>query len=62
MRTGKIKLFEGKSKKNGKPYTCLELSVGTWTTLYFPQSKFEMDYIKKHLTEDQDDKLDLNED
>lgn len=62
MRTGKIKLFEGKSKKTGEKFTALELSVGDWTALYFPQSRFEMNYIEKTLRQEIDNELDLESD
>lgn len=49
-RTGQITLREGTSKA-GKPYRALNLTIGTWTKLYFVDSQFEMDYIEKYLKE-----------
>lgn len=49
-RTGTITLYEGVSKANNKPFTALKLTVGEWDQLYFVNSKFELDYIKKCLT------------
>lgn len=61
--TGKITIYEGKSKKDDKPYSALMLTVGEWSSLHFVQSKFEMDYIKKQLNaKSDDDLLDLSED
>ena len=50
-RTGKITLYEGVGKTSKKPFKALKLEVGTWSKLYFLDSRFEMDYIEKHLTE-----------
>lgn len=63
-KKGTIELYEGLSKKDKKPFTALTLKVGTWSVLYFPQSKFEMDYIKDQLTEKQRvmGSIDLNDD
>lgn len=44
-----IDLYHGKSKKTGKPFTCLKLNIGKWNTLVFPRSIFELDYIKQIL-------------
>lgn len=58
QRKGTVTLFEGKSKKDGKPYKALLVKVGEWDTLYFVNSKFEMKYLEEYLTEDsEDDKL-----
>lgn len=48
-KSGTITLYEGKGKESGKPFTALMLTVGEWTKLYFVDSRFEMDYIKKYL-------------
>lgn len=55
MREGTIKLYEGKSKKSGKPFTALQLVIGDWTKLYFVDSKFEMEYIRKYLKDEPKD-------
>lgn len=65
-RAGKITLKTGKGKESGKPWAGLLLEVGTWSELYFPKSKFEMEYLEKYLSgtdESKDDgKIDLNDD
>lgn len=43
---GTIYITEGIGKNSNKPYTALILEAGTWSKLYFPESRFEMDYIK----------------
>lgn len=50
-RKGEITLYEGVGKASKKPFTALKLTVGTWSKLYFVDSQFEMDYIKKYLSE-----------
>lgn len=50
-REGKITLYEGTGKASGKPFTALKLEVGDWSKLYFPESRYEMDAIKKMLSE-----------
>lgn len=38
------------SKKDPeKTWTALFIKVGEWSTLVFPKSRFEMDYIQKQL-------------
>jgi len=49
-RTGTITLYEGIGKTSNKPFKALKLEVGTWTKLYFLDSRFEMDYIEQFLT------------
>lgn len=55
MREGIIKLYEGKGKKSGKSFTALQLVIGDWTKLYFVDSKFEMEYIRKYLKDEPKD-------
>lgn len=46
-----IEIIEGESKKNkGQKWRAIRLSIGDWSTLVFPRSKFEMEYIER-LTE-----------
>lgn len=42
-----VEIYEAVSKKTNKPYRALKLSVGEWSTLIFPQSKFEWEHIEK---------------
>lgn len=44
-----INPFSGKSSKTGKEYHCFKLEIGDWSTLIFPRSKFERDYIESVL-------------
>ena len=44
-----IEIYNGKAKETGNPFTALKITIGTWSTLYFPKTKFEMDYIKKYI-------------
>lgn len=41
-----IEIIKGESKKTGKQYEAISLKIGDWSSLVFPRSKFEMDYIK----------------
>lgn len=50
-KQGTITLHEGTSSKTGKTFVALQLTVGKWTELYFPKTRFEMDYIKSFLSE-----------
>lgn len=50
-RKGTITLYKGVGKTSGKPFTALKLEVGSWNTLYFPTSRFEMEHIEKYLEE-----------
>lgn len=43
-----LKIHKGVSKKTGKEYEALQLTIGEYKTLIFP-SPFEMMYIKKRL-------------
>lgn len=45
IQTGKVK--EGKNK--GQDWYGVRIEIGSWSTLVFPKSKFEMDYIKDQL-------------
>lgn len=47
-----LSLYQGKSKKTNKAFECLKLDIGEWSTLVFPKSKFELEYIKKQLEEE----------
>ena len=47
-----VELVKGQSKKTGKDYEAIKLSIGAWNTLVFPRSPFELNYIKKVLKED----------
>ncbi len=40
-----IEHVTGKSKKTGKEYNAVKLSIGDWSTLVFPRSSFEAKYI-----------------
>lgn len=42
-----VDIVKGKSKKTGKEYEAIKLSIGEWSSLVFPRSAFEMNYIKK---------------
>jgi len=44
-----IEIFEGTSKKSGKPYTAISIKVGKWSTLVFAKSSFELDYLREVL-------------
>lgn len=44
-----LSIYKGKSKKSGKEFECLKLTIGEWSQLVFPASKFEMRYIKEEL-------------
>lgn len=41
-----VSIITGKSKKSGREYEAVQLTVGKWKGLVFPRSTFEMDYIK----------------
>ena len=49
-----IEIFEGKSKKDDKPYTAIRVVIGTWSQLIFAKTKFELDYIKHVLEQNKD--------
>lgn len=48
MKKLEINLHNGISKE-GKPYRCVQVVIGDWSTLIFPNTKFEMDYIEKYI-------------
>lgn len=54
-RTGTITLKKGIGKDSGKPYRALVLTVGDWSKIYFVDSRFELDYLEKYLTEPESD-------
>lgn len=41
-----VEIIEGESKKTGKAYQAIKLTIGDWSSLVFPRSSFEMNYIK----------------
>lgn len=47
-----VSIHNGKSKKTGKPFQCIKLEIGEWSTLVFPRSSFELNYIKSILGTD----------
>lgn len=46
-----VEIVAGTSKKTGKEYKAIKLSIGDWSQLVFPRSAFEMDYIINQLEE-----------
>lgn len=48
----KLEIIHGKQKKDPtKEWKALKVTIGDWSTVFFPKSKFEMDYIEKTLEE-----------
>jgi len=45
-----LEVVERNSKKTGKPYRALEVTVGKFRTLIFP-TPFELDYLEQELAE-----------
>lgn len=45
----KVEIISGESKKTGKTYEAIKLTIGDWSSLVFPRSVFEMNYIKSVL-------------
>lgn len=43
-----VEIYTGKSKKNGKEYTAVKLTIGSWDKLIFV-TPFELQYIKEQL-------------
>lgn len=42
-----VEIVEGESKEQkGRKWRAVRLTIGDWSTLIFPKSKFEMDYIE----------------
>lgn len=48
-----VSIYQGKSKKSGKDFECIKLDIGDWSTLVFPKSEFELNYIKKVIKENE---------
>lgn len=46
-----VELYKGKSKK-GNDFEAVKVTIGEWSSLIFPRSGFELNYIKKVLGED----------
>ena len=46
-----VELYTGKSKKTGKDFEAIKVTIGDWSSLVFPRSGFELNYIKKVLGE-----------
>lgn len=45
-----VTVISGNQKKDpSKTWEALSVKVGDWSTIIFPKSKFEMDYIKSIL-------------
>lgn len=44
-----VSIYNGKSRKTGKNFQAIKLEIGDWSTLVFPKSHFELNYIKKIL-------------
>lgn len=44
-----VEIIKDKSKKTGKEYEAIKLTIGDWSGLVFPRSPFEMGYIKEQL-------------
>lgn len=40
-----VEKYHGESKKTGKPFDCLRLSIGDWSSLVFLKSSFERKYV-----------------
>lgn len=59
-----VTIYNGESKKTGKPYKAIRVEVGEWSQLIFPKSSFEMDYIEKVMKESakSDSEFNLDED
>lgn len=48
----KVELISGTWKKDEtKTWSAVKVTVGTWSTMIFPKTSFEMDYIKTILGE-----------
>lgn len=45
--TTKLEIVEGISKKDkNRTWKALKITIGEWSTLVFPTSRFEMEYIE----------------
>lgn len=42
-----ISISVKKGEKNGREWSALLVEIGGWSTLVFPKSRFEMEYIEK---------------
>lgn len=40
-----VSKITGKSSKTGKQYNAVKLEIGDWSTLVFPRTQFEANYI-----------------
>ena len=47
-----LKKFEGISKKTNKPFQAYQLVVGHFSTLIFPRSEIERDYLDNFLKDE----------
>lgn len=54
MDKNPVTIYQGTSKKTGKEYTAILVTVGEWSKLIFPTTKFELDYIKNKLAQQND--------
>lgn len=46
-----IDIYEGTAKESGKSFKALRVTIGQWSQLVFPKSRFEMDYIIQYMDE-----------
>ena len=44
-----LEIYEGIARETKKPYTAIRVSIGTWSTLVFAKTAFELNYIKSVL-------------
>jgi hypothetical protein len=49
MEEVSIKIVTGTSKKTKKEWKGILITIGDWSQIIFPRTKFEMDYIVKTL-------------
>lgn len=49
----KVEVINEKSRKTGKEYEALKVTVGEWSKLIFINSSFEMAHIKKVISENE---------
>ena len=52
-----LKKVTGKSKRTGKDFSAYELRAGHYSTLIFPRSLIESDYLDKFLQEEAHDEF-----
>ncbi len=43
----KLEKYEGTSKKTGRPFEAFKLTLGEYSTLLFPRSEMEKNYLIK---------------